>query len=495
MSTVSAMNNTKIAEFIGFWKAVCSDSILSTRKGDSSYLVFSDGAKWLSGLSELYVRNCYHELRKCFVNDAMKGGLLKGTPGIGKSLFLRWLMACLAREAIERRETDVTFGFSFLMGDNVIELFCALTGCVQYYHESHGKPTYFFSDSVDISSVDLSTKLTLLVSSDDPKHFTEWQKRLDEHDEISAIKFMPVFSVVELVAIAPLKKDAVFRFDIVGGNARQAFAGGGRDKGLYAFVEKHFDDFFQGIPVATEERDWACLVVSKELCRTTDTKSADAAISSFVVSSFFKNIQVDSKYDKEKSEWASTFLKFLAGAIAADSDSSMLVNLKNIFGGSGMGVAYEYYGHQQIFENRNQEYPVIDLITKSTATLRFRFDKKAHLRKVKDISTLKDDEYGIPTTCNFPFGDAFIKTPRTIFQFTTGLRHRGAMSKLPAICDQLKGEGENAINLVYVVPQDKIGGFTPENIDLPYVKQYLTTDIRAVNEESLMKLYGSKKRK
>ena len=156
---------------------------------------------------------------------------------------------------------------------------------------------------------------------------------------------MPVFSAEELKCIAPEDVDYQFRFDIVGGNAREAFAGGIERKDLMSFVEKQFDVFFDGIDISTTEKQWAVLVVSTALGNTIDKKSSSTAIADFVVNSFFKCIQVDETFASVRHQWSSTFLMFLAGAIIDDKDNGMLGQLKNVLGGSGYGNLFEYSGH------------------------------------------------------------------------------------------------------------------------------------------------------
>ena len=474
-------------EFVIFWKAVCDKEIISTDLGGAHYSEV-DGAQWL-GLPRLYVRDCYHKLSELFLDGGVKNALLLGTPGIGKSLFMRWLIADLARKAIDANEEDVTFRVSFYEKDYI----CSLDGSVVNFHSLLDTPTYYFSDSVDVKFVGLSTKLTLLVSSDDPKQYQEWSKRLQEHGKDSIIKFMPVFSAIELKCIAPDGVDYQFRFDIVGGNARQAFAGGIERRDLMSFVEEQFEFFFDGIDVSTPEKQWAVLVVSTALGNTIDKKSSSTAIADFVVNSFFKCIQVNETYASVRHQWSSTFLMFLAGAINDGKDNGMLGQLKSVLGGSGYGNLFEYSGHKLMFGNGAESFPVLNYKTSISTSLKFNFAKKALIRTIADISSLSDDAYGLPSTCNFPMGDAFIKNPKTIFQFTSGQTHKGAVDKLHDICQNL---GVGNINIVYVVPQENIASFKPETIENNLnITQYVTTLPKPVNEESLLALIRGRKGK
>ena len=115
------------------------------------------------------------------------------------------------------------------------------------------------------------------------------------------------------------------------------------------------------------------------------------------------------------------------------------------------------------------------------------------IRTIDDISSLADDSYGLPSTCNFPMGDAFIKNPKTIFQFTSGQTHKGAVGKLPDICINLGG---GDINVVYVVPQENLASFKPETIEGNLnITQYVTTLPKPVNEKALLVINTGEKRK
>src|SRR5690242_9762739 len=91
-------------EFVKFWKVLCSHKMISTEKNGERYLKLNNNVPWLSGLTCLYVRKCYVDLAKMFLDDKIRNALLLGTPGIGKSLFMRWLIATLVRENIDDNE-------------------------------------------------------------------------------------------------------------------------------------------------------------------------------------------------------------------------------------------------------------------------------------------------------------------------------------------------------------------------------------------------------
>ena len=90
--------------------------------------------------------------------------LLLGTPGIGKSLFMAWLMWRIV--STRGADTDVSFRVTIRVSTNY---FCTTQndGSVEIIDAAkHGKANYYFSDSMDALDVNLADILILLVSSD-----------------------------------------------------------------------------------------------------------------------------------------------------------------------------------------------------------------------------------------------------------------------------------------------------------------------------------------
>ena len=65
-----------------------------------------------------------------------------------------------------------------------------------------------------------------------------------------------------------------------------------------------------------------------------------------------------------------------------------------------------------MFENKGVPFPVLNYLTRKTSSLVFNFSENSLIRTIDDISSLAGDSYGLPSTCNFPMGDAFIKNPK-----------------------------------------------------------------------------------
>ena len=431
-----------------------------------------------------------------FVNETVNAALLLGTPGIGKSLFLRWLMATLAREAIEN---NISMTVRFATG--TYDYFCSTNGSVVAYN-SHSKPDYFFSDSVDICNLDLSKKLTLFVSSDDAQHYKEWKKRMQEAGDGARLWYMPVFSLEELVCIRvdPLTvADIEFRYKVVGGSARAVVSGVyfPSDSHIRQFVAMEFEWFFTGCDISETNKIWAIQIVTDALKGATDEKNAK-----LVFHRMFKHQHPDARYANPSLEWSSKFLQLLAEAVIENKEKSMYSELKKIFGYAGVGCGFEYLGHQCLTAKSNikKEYSVRRLREDSSEelTLTLNVERRVFIRCIDDIGKLKSGDYGLPTISNFPLIDSVIH-PDILIQFTTSDRHEGATNKLTDILEQLhmvqsRGKREKP-KMIFMVPRDKVNTFKFV-AGLPGVEQFVTTyELAASNEASGIGQSPNKRRK
>jgi hypothetical protein len=122
-------------------------------------------------------------------------------------------------------------------------------GRVEHFN-GHTTPDYLFSDTIDINELGMSTKMTLLVSSDDNTHYKEWKMKIYEAGERGFIKYMPVFSGDELKLVLRnvglSEEESEFRFTIVGGSIRHALGGGDLTSNydFGTFVESESNGYF-----------------------------------------------------------------------------------------------------------------------------------------------------------------------------------------------------------------------------------------------------------
>lgn len=130
-----------------FWCAVVKPNGVALDKTGKK-LKFTDGVTrwgWKRDVEELYVRECYKSAVDTLRDTDM--AMLEGTPGIGKRLFIFYLIYVIVSEAFEKGENVPTFvigdrdGRRFLLsvdsdGNGVVEIPTTQT------------PHYFITDTV-----------------------------------------------------------------------------------------------------------------------------------------------------------------------------------------------------------------------------------------------------------------------------------------------------------------------------------------------------------
>ena len=419
-----------------------------------------DDIAWMGDVKIFYNRECYEEIIEKAASKKLI--LIKGTPGIGKSLFLQSFLVHLVNCARQKGEdipsihykcnTDVGLNlrsqtFSLLPDGKVIEI----VGNIQTL------PNYLLSDSVDIFKP-YGRSLNMEVASDKAVNYKEFQKRMSEYDgpelEVETI-IMPLFTFQELLCIKPATMDdnvAQFRYDLYGGSARNFKNPGLHPSGLKdnKYVELEMTFFF-GDSVATKYPDeWARnirKIASKLQERSTDGTHALNTISSMMIHT-----------NGEERIWASRFMGFLAASVQSKNDSTISEELKKLFSTSGVGYLFEAMGHKKLLKS-DESYMLKPLLIKLSwpnimpEFPSFSFNYPVSLiRNVEDIGKLPEKYYGLPMTCNFPLVDAIIQ-PNTLIQFTISPRyHSGAKGCIDKIRDQLTGSRATH-QMIFVVPQ------------------------------------------
>jgi hypothetical protein len=203
-----------------FWKS------LSTLEAEEDLIHFPVRHPFLpSHLSHLYIRQCYIDMFKIIEdNVAMKCQrfALTGTHGVGKSVFLFYMLWRLAR--IQGNETIVLHR---ACDGNRVFVFTK-TNCYQTFglervhHMLDDPATWYLTDTLTPPPGQyLAT--TILVASPDRRHYSEFLKHtLGVH-----LHFMPVWSldeVLDVVSKRSLPEDVVVeRFHMIGGIPRFGF--------------------------------------------------------------------------------------------------------------------------------------------------------------------------------------------------------------------------------------------------------------------------------
>ena len=477
--------------FIPFFKAICAEVVIST-SDSGTHIRLSNKVAWVGSVYWLYERKCYLELEAIIRKENVKSVLLLGTPGNGKSLFMKWLMWRIV--CTRGADTDITFRVSIRKG---ISYFCTTRngGAVEVYDSvKHGKPDYYFSDSVDVTDVNLSNILTLLVSSDDDEeHFERFNKALSTHASIldsqvkvshGLIVFMPLFSFEESVQLKKVEISAshlatcTSKYDVVGGSARNFVKTdiGRTDRKLKEFVSSLYEEFFPADAARGDVREWAISIIVDALVSVTDERHVNQ-----VFQSLFRHRIVDNFYKAVEKNWASPFLAFVAGAIAEVRDGDGILNhLKSILIGPGEGYVFEYYhGHRFLrgLVHDEEPYPVIDLSTSKGTDIKVSVKRFLLLRTVEDIGKLQIGDCGIPTTTNFPLVDAVVKGATMgrnrvdlLINFTVGTKHDGSSGTLPMLTAML-GPASRSVEL-FILPEAILHSVKGSDHDIPSPVRY-----------------------
>jgi hypothetical protein len=200
-----------------FWKS------LSTLQVEEDFLQFSARHYLLpSHLSHLYVRQCYVDLFEIIENNValkLQRFALTGTPGVGKSAFLFYVLWRLA--SIQENETVILHR---ACDGNRVFVFtktnCYNTfGLERVIHMLDDPTTWYLTDTLAPPPGQyLAT--TILVASPDRRHYSEFLKHtLGVH-----LHFLPVWTLDELLTLGKkysLSEDVVQeRFQKIGGIPR-----------------------------------------------------------------------------------------------------------------------------------------------------------------------------------------------------------------------------------------------------------------------------------
>jgi hypothetical protein len=487
-SVIDASINLVPIEFIKFWKSLFESKVTI----NNNFLKLKD-AFWINNVEKVLVRKAYIDLKKIIFNNNNnnnnnnKSCLILGTPGVGKSIFLRWLISSLVEE---RGNSIITFRIKFL-GLNE-DYYCTTSNPNNVTIYKNQVVDYYFSDSSDISNA-TGTMLTLLVSSDDDRHHKEFLK------SCQLILCMPVFDFDEISSLAPAtmtKEEIQFRYDVVGGIARKFYGAGtgnSREVTMMKFVEEKLDWFFCNHPVTKlsnwddDIKVWALNTITTSILAARNEKKAK-----LVFSSLFKFISVDKLYLKSEIVWTSVFLKMVAGSIILEKENTVLEQLRNVLEATGEGTLFEYVAHQNLSSSVEDAYPVIDLDDQQqqqqqqTITVPIHVKRVVLIRTISDIRLLKKGDYGLPTTSNFPLIDAIIDN--VLIQFTVSSSHKGATDKLDDILVEMENNKNFVLSttsskkvkkskpiMLFVVPEGKVCTFNKVS-SLKNIKQCLTTD-------------------
>ena len=344
MVELSTTRFTRVADFSVIWSAILNDQIIESPENPRLWSL-PDGLDWIGGVKELYNRACYDDITK--ITLSKRRVLVRGTPGIGKSLFLQVFLVHLARQAkrdgrpppsisyVYTTENNKVVKLSFLPDGSVVDVTNVALGT---------SPDYELSDSADLN-MPYGKTLSLLVASDKEANYFSFRKRIKEAQGLGKSYNMPLFSFEELRNLKPDldKRVAQFRHDVFGGSARSFIANDAEMTFVQPIVgtilsflfpdvkATNFDDWdLVGRQVSSELEFLVGRLVSSEL----DGRTTEIAVAA--VNSMMWHMRTDGSKD-----WASKMMQMLAGEICETRERDIATALEKIVGKSGIGNAFE----------------------------------------------------------------------------------------------------------------------------------------------------------
>ena len=445
-----------------FWNDCCGTDI--TRNGDSLTLPNSSWEKGGGPMKKLYIRSCYTAIMEEIKNESKTHVLVRGTPGIGKSVFLFYYIYCLAQMNGDNVSICLTYLSSeekctaYLLRDN---------GVVTVSATFVGVPDYHFSDSVDIPTSGSSSKLTILFASSDEVHFKYFVKAKSTVGSGAWDIYMPLVEFEELKYMVPDDREYTpeslqFRYDIMGGSARNCLDGGqysAPNEEISSNITEALELFFPDIDEAAQT--WAVNTLGRQIDNLLSSKGAK-----HFKRSVFQHAYVDgTTFSKTSHSFCSNFMKYLCGRILENKSKTTQDRITELFGDCGVGVVFEAVAFDTILKNLQDknEYTMYNLNDKKkTATLKLPGKKpklrKVLIRNIEDINHLENGDIGVPVVGNFPLIDFVIKNPPTFLQMTISTKHSGAENKLGDIRRALGNPKANH-KMVFVTPHTNLTTF------------------------------------
>ncbi|GAM23476.1 hypothetical protein SAMD00019534_066510 [Acytostelium subglobosum LB1] len=464
-------------ENVSFWVALQTCAIDPT----SMVLTLPNGLHFLgnpSKRSSLYVRECYEEMKNLIFAqfdryegiatlpgsasasssappppDPIYGSfVVTGTPGIGKSCFLYYLMLEIAKKkaplvvhSIHSNSAHSFYLYTFdgngtpIVNRGPIEL------VIPYLTK---KSTYYLVDSLKVSN---AAAKTIIVSSPDPALYKEFLK-----NDRTTRMFMPPWEKDELDHVKPLLYPQVPQATLEdlwlkwGGIPRFVL-----EKAVNAAFQHSLEN-----GITTLDLDTCAKSVGEE--------DPQAPGSHKIIQIIPIDISGIPKYGAMVLRFSSKYVASkVANAIAeknleqVKSHLSVPRFLHSPLGGSFL----EAVVHRQLKEHGGQ-FQRRALKTNLVDTITFpRPSSSAIIKSITDIGPALDNIYLVPSFSNFPAIDSLIK-PNQLFQVTVSADHPPLMKELTSIVDQLGATVAN-VELYFVLPQDQFSSFKEQH--------YLTT--------------------
>ena len=381
---------------------------------------------------------CYPDPPK---EEGLRGMAISGTPGIGKSVFLFYILWRLANikdkgKVILHRRADL--GSIYIFQDDG----CWRTRNLDDIEELLEDPkTWYLADTLS-SSPEGVKGVTILVSSPSEKHYSEFLKC----SHVAALHYLPVWSFDELKLVAPSYKRSEEvvkeRFDMIGGLPR--------------YVLEKKVDLIEVIDEAVSK-----LPLNKLILIALGEVSREDQISHRIVHfkvepPFYtkRTLTIASAYALSKA--SEKFLKQSEHDVKYFIYWSVGIPSLAFF----RARVFEGYAHQKLSEGGEFPTRCLENNTKGTFTLPERRTEIFH-----DLPNCKDSNvYYVPKNPFFPCIDSVIPGVG-YFQVTTRLRHPIGKQKMREIVDTM-----HVRKFYFVVPDSNFEKFRKQKLEKKNLK-------------------------
>jgi hypothetical protein len=435
------------AELTSFWNSLHG---LQDREG---FLYFPVKPEFFqSKFKALYIRRAYGDLFNIICEnsrsaDPMKqfsGMAITGTPGIGKSMFLFYILWRLANlkiteMAILHRRSDRGSIYVF-QNDG-----CWVTSNLDSLRRFLKDPaTWYLTDAL-LQSPDESKAVTIVVSSPAEKYYSEFLNA----PHVALLHYLPVWSLDELNLAAPLyerDEDVVKkRFAIIGGIPRYVLE---KDVDLKAMIKHKMKKLMSNnvgeLPSAEEPgpKDISHRLVHFKVDPPRYTECELIMASEYVRGEFIGALH----YQEER---------YLLHLLLMIQDIPVIAFLG--------GQMFERYANRQL--SAGGEFLVRSLDDESEKMVNFPATSSRPFEELSECTN--PNIYYRPARHNFPSIDSLV-VGIGYFQMTLSLVHRIKWNQMKGIKDVMKME-----NFYFVVPRSRyrefkkqtfIGGPTNRNI-------------------------------